>query len=546
MEIRRYILPSGVVAAQVFDNTFNHAHPELADYCIFPLVTYSNLKTKASEDPKLALEQWDKFYLVLNKFISTLSASDQTVITEMLVLCHIHIVNFFQKNETDNDIRHVHDLSMLSMELRNIVSKVDIELQLNDKMYAYALSNISVGDFSTAGTGPQDSETFTFTESEAVNINTIILWCKLLSPVFGAFTGRIKTLDSINSNEKEQPCAEILFEIINRRYTFLHSKLYTYMLHAVKNNIDTSSTAVFAKQTASTLTDVVTAALLVRGFVSTDLDYKNGNIMRLIITIAKTSTSNHNTQVSKYVHRERTISQNNDDEDNASQLDVDSSISLQPSSIVPIINTSIPYVLKHYLTNDTNPNPQDMVVNRKLFLNVVDYLTSHAFEPTSINTFVNCGFFGIQMGGGRSIKLLTICPYLQLTALNQLLILSQGYQGLAHIMTAVPGSSNTEINSTNLQIKGTSSSDYLNCLNTYSQGPGGGKLWESKILNIINELSTTHFLYNTAPDIWDAITENSMIKPDLPLAQLNGNAIHSDETIIHELCSFVANYVRNC
>lgn len=523
MRIEKVKIEPNIVCACITGIDIDAIKPGLADYAKFPVETYVNLKRRD--------EAWSMTYDFPNRFLETLSEQDQLDIAAVMVMMNYDVIQFFQLNQG----MYAGKLEEMIRGLSGLLWKLDKKIDLCGKLKQFIFKNVPIGDFSEAGTHPQDSEKLTFREPEVVDILTIVMLCKLMSPVFGVIAGKLKLSDSVDSKKKEIPCADILTDVLQDRYVMLIDKLQNYIRHAVKNGMDASETAAFNGYTANTIAHGMLSILLVRSFINCDLMRKNSNIMTFIITVIKSSLTAKNSGISEAPVLQRKLDLDGDEEDNTAQLDLDSSISLKPADTLAIIRAGVKPTIDIFLTNEIDPDPTTLKFNRAEYYKNRDYLTKVEFNPNPLNSLLSCGYFGAMMGGGKSVQSLYIKEYTELVALLQMILFSQGHIELGHLLTAkAVGEMDINEATISMKFKYRNSYAYMNCRNTYDMLAGCGDRWDKAIDKIVEDLCSTKYVYNTPLEIWKSLGEDSR----------NREPIVVPNTIIQDLCSFIEGYIR--
>lgn len=488
----------------------------------FSVKTYVNLFDKKHKD-----NAWNVTYASINKFFSSLNKEDKQKVAAFILLFHKEIKD---SNITDNLDKLPQVLNQLSV----LVDSMDQQLKLCDKLREFVCNNLPIGIYEAAGTRAQDTPELTFVRQEVIDLTTIALLCKMLSPVFGEIMRCV--FKQIDTKSKEIQCVSILNNLLNRRYIDLITKLQdNYISHILKGNSNDkdnqSMTIIFHGHSKSSLIYYMFATLLVRQFVNVDLVVPEGNLMVYILVSVKQAYVTFIKSVNAKPTRVRIpISANNDKGDgegNIAQIEVDSIISTKTIGSVAIIAATAKMIIKQYLKMYN--------ITEEEFEKSMKYFRSYPIMPTKLNRYVNSIFFSDDLGGSRSIYTLKNEEYTSLTALVQCIMFSLdiGYRDLAHMLTsrmAIESHINRGIIDNPQRLNAGGTEAYKKCKARFDATKFGvtGKDWDNQIKMLTDDLITNAYIYNTPPWLWNCYNEQN----------LNGRIIPPTEYIMGGLCCF--------
>ena len=186
-------------------------------YLKFSASTYVKVRNDADVEP-------------VNKFFGTLSDSDRIEIAICLLTIHHKILNIPNDIRT-NDARSF-DLEKYMYDIGTDIVALDTHIHLMDKLKKYVLANIPIGDFTLAGTRPQDSEEMTWYQRDVEDLTCIVMLCKILTPVFGVFMDFAKEeIDQKNQRDKKKEifCVIMLTKLFDTKYKDMILKLKNYI-----------------------------------------------------------------------------------------------------------------------------------------------------------------------------------------------------------------------------------------------------------------------------------------------------------------------------
>ena len=503
--------------------------PQLANigqYLTFKVSVYAKLNSLKQEKRLFGSDykSWSHTFATVNHFLSLLSHDDKCEILYALALMHQDIVEFFVKEETD-------DLTKLTDKLSDYCNDLDLAINLCDKLRQYAIDHVPIGLMPNAGNRPQDSAKLTFYPEEVKTLMSIVILCKLLTPIFGVLMENL--LDKVDIRSKEGCCATILTKLFDRKYHVLIDKLKHYIGHIVRLQCkDDTTSALMHGCDSYSLSHSMYSQLLIRQFVNVPLLRDNGNLITYIsVSVKKAIATVRSTILKKPTYTRHLYASNVDDDGNISRLETDSIASRKTCDVPILVKCAVPYAIRKY--SDFYSIDLDEYEASLKFYN------RNPMVPTIINKDLNATFYSRDFGGGKGILMLKSDDYIKITAMLQLILLTlggdddDGYEDLAHVLTVLP-SMDTQLGysfeDNQFQLNVGFSQAYNNCRMRFEHSPFGakGREWVDHIKNITDDLIMSKYRYNTANWIWEWLgTEN-----------LNGRLIEPNDKIIGALCDF--------
>lgn len=535
MKFEPYVSPESNTYVRLNIDELNMENKEaLTPYLTFPIKAYNKLNAiKNTED--LSNKEWFYVFGYVSQFFDTLSMEDKIQIAQTFVLIHRDIDQYQQSAaviETNKMIKTISERLGL----------LDRTISLLAKMKAFVYSDIPVGIMKDAGTRPQDRPETTFTAPEVMLVATITLLCKMLCPVYSAIMLATDKFMGSNSKEssnrtlagvKEAMCSCILTNIINSHSESspadglplkdVTEKLKNYLEHTTRQSHreDKDSNLVYGYD-IHTLAYNLYCTLLVRRLVTVNLARSDSNLMSYIVVCARRSVMGVMGQVaSNAPTMPRTpIAAESDDEGNIARLETDSLTSKKTTDIDALITVAVkPTIEKVMYLND---------ISEEEYAACMSYYTTHPLTPNTINTQLNSLLYGRDFGGSVGIKMLKFPEFSKITVLTQMILLQRAqdpaYRALAHLVTATPcvgaASAASELNGNNVWLQVSSSQDFRQCILKFQNSTVTAKnrVWENHIRNIINDITGNHYVYNTAPFLWDWLEEENLNGKVIPLS----------------------------
>ena len=486
----------------------------------FPVYTYDKLSTAKDQNKP---SEWPYVFQFVNQFFDTLSPDDKTIVAKAFALIK-HKINQFQLQN------NIYMIQNLTKEISAVLVDMDMTTDFCTKLYAFVVEKVPIGIMKNAGKRPQDRPELTFTEDDVKIVNTITVLCKVLCPIFGTLITVTKS--QIDSRIKEVHCASIMAGIIWNRYAAVSEKLKYYIEHVTHQLIkkEEEDILVYGHDMAS-LAYQFYCQLLVRQLVNVDLSVSDSNLMSYIIVSVKRAIINTQGTINGSPTKPRKPPEaESDDEGNIAQLETDSMTSKKPNYIPDLIIAAVPSVIARYksMFNITDAEYQECL----------NYYNGHPFIPNILNRQLNSLLYGQDFGGSDGINILKAPDFNRITVLTQMIIAQYdkdpAFKTLAHLMTAVPSIATTvrndELNSNLVWMQVSATQSYKNCRQRFvnSTVATKNKEWRPHIESILQDMTESHYAYNTADLLWDFFGDENK----------NGILIHLNKDALIAYCSF--------
>ena len=508
-------------------------NPEsIGEYLTFPVHTYTKLNS--NKEDGINSIGWQYVFGYVNQFFNAEADPSRPLFTPLTKEDKSLIIRTFALVKRDiNEYQEAGDIYKIIDLVKKIAKRLgdlDEAIDLCPKLYSFVVSYIPIGLMANAGNRPQDKPELTFYEEDVKNVTTITVLCKLFSPIFGTIIAITKKY--ISSNLKDVHCASILSNIIERRFKDVTEKLKFYIEHTTIqiHKEDKAASLVFGYDMNS-LAYHMYCQLLVRQLVNVNLAVTNSNLMSYIIVSAKRSIVTIQNSVNNTPTTDRTpISSESDDEGNIAQLETDSMTSKKTTEIDALISAAVlPTIMKFKNLYSIEDYEYDEC------LKFYQVATLH---PSKLNEQLNSLVFGQDFGGSIGIKMLRFNEYSMITALVQMIIMQHSadpaYIQLGHLITAKPSVAalvaSDELNDNIIWLQVSASAAYKNCRQRFlsSTVEIKNKEWEQHIQSIIKDITVNHYVYNTAPYLWEWLGHENM----------NGKIIPIDKDILVAYCDF--------
>lgn len=491
----------------------------LPDYDKIKHLLIFNVKTYVKLGKNKGPEGWEITFGAVNSFMNSLSIEDKIALTQTIVLMHDDIENFFKTPD-------LLMIQQLTRKLSGHLDALDEQTNICDKLRAYIVQNMPIGLFEGAGKRAQDSEALTFHQDEVIDLMTITLMCKMLSPLFSSIMQHLNK--QIDNHLKETHCVAIFTNLFRRKYSRLIEKLQNYIKHTVKQVSEESLTSLVYGYDEFSLSYYMFGQLLVRQFVNVDLSIRDGNLMTYVIVSVKRAVQTVKSSINKFpTYPRKVMTAKHEDDGNTAQIEIDSITSRKTFDVEMLVASAIPLTIKKYLNL--------FQIEREDYEKVLRFYDRNPIIPVVINKDMNSMFYNKDFGGGKGILMLKGNNYAAITALLQMIIFQfdTNYVELGHAMTMLPAidvSVDCTINDSQFKLAAGSSPAYRKCRQIFEASPYGakGKEWDAYISKTIDKLITGAWVYNTADWIWDW----------LGVDNLNGKIFKPSEMTITAFCSF--------
>ena len=503
---------------QVYATLFVPELKEMPEYekivplLTFPVSTYTKL-TKNGDG-------WGMTYGIVNQFLSQLSEEHKIAIAATLAAMHREIIVFFNENDLTKIQSFIHGLN-------EKLDRLDQTIDLCGQLHQYIVENVTIGLFEGAGERAQDSDDLTFRPAEVIDLTTICVLSKMLSPIFGTIMRSLNK--KIDNKFRDLHCFYIYTNLLNRRYRALYKKLEHYVEHTTEQTVKKESMSLLVNgYNIFSMAHQMLGELLVRQFVNCDLTVKDGNLMTYVIVAVKRSIRTVMSNIGKNPTYNRIPIESSHDEDgNAAQLEIDSISSRKTADSQAIIKFAVKQTMKRFKTI--------YQINDEEFAASAAYYQRNPIVPNIINQDLTSLFFQKGICGAKSIQMLKANELGELVTLLQLIVasLDTGYDELVHALTTIPAldvSLEASIMDGKTRLNSSSSDYYRKCKMMFESFPfyqKGTKSWDFYMMNLVDTMLTSSWIYNTSDFVWDFLEQENK----------NGKIFTPTEKTFTALCS---------
>ena len=322
-------------------------------------------------------------------------------------------------------------------------------------------------------------------------------------------------------------------------------KLQNYIHHIVMSlpSKNQDSAAIFYGLTPNTRTSIIMSSLLVRNYVSVELEKPDSNIIRYTDTMVRTLSQTQDSSAHKSQVRTRKAPGSmviGDDSNNADQMEVD--------SLVSIGTMDGPILVKCAVDDVVTAHRRSLDINRADFQKCLDFFKDNPIKQTPLNMFAVTAVFGREVGGGRGIEMITSEPYTKLVAMLQLIAFSMGYIQLGNFLTAAKSPEvkmQLTLEEENFKRQATTLSHYRACREQFSKSTitVGDQMWDKQMGIMLDDLASSIYLVNTPDYILDMVPEGATD----PIGSMfsNGDILIPTVDMTEQLAALVLTYSRD-
>jgi hypothetical protein len=468
--------------------------PEIRDiYSRFTVKTYDNFKT-------IDVIKNGTVFRPVNDFFATLPMEEQTLIAQTLISMNAIIHLTFHNDNSTITVKQLEtDLGVLTTKLGHCLNSLDTQIDLFRKIDKFVREVVPIYREDNLGSRAQDSDEMTFTNEEITTLTTLVVLCKILSPVYGQLIDRIK--DILDTSTKELHCSLILTPIIKRHMQDLKIKLDNYLYNTIKPKATIDR--VYHMQNENMNVSIVQAMIFVRRFISMNIYDPNSKLMVYIHFCARSASNTQQTNATKKMSvRERQPPfEVFGDDGNISKLENDSQFSRTSMDNPFIIKNNADMFIHHLIL--------ELGLDKELIdLMVLDYINK-PLPITDMNKYLLCIAFGKQLEGPKSINHLYRNEYMQLLSILQIKLLYTNMAALIPLLSLIPSAVEKQhmtARENEIRIYWPQSPEYRLCKEKFGISVDK-KMWDNKLKEII-ELITMNTYYQYFPQSFlDIMTE---------------------------------------
>ncbi len=491
---------------------FTFDYQQLLD---FQVETYQVLKANAAED------SWNIVFDTTHQFFDSRPENERIAFAEMLVLMHYEIAEklYAVNAEFDNN------LIPLENTLAAWLAEFDKETNLIPNLRAWTERNITVQSFAGVGERPQDTDTMTFYRDDVVDLITLVLVCKMMTPIFGIFIKACK--DQMDNSLKEIHCLSLMKYLFANRFSSLIDKL-KYFISRIMRPILTkvSPTHLFNGYTLAMVGDEIYAGLIVRRYVTVDLFKPNGNIVIYTTSCVRAAAQ---TQFSPTGYKTATVEMtlpkeqvSMGDEGNVSNLEAESRSSSKTSDFLVLVQAAADKAINTFVSQED--------IDPDFLENCYYYYSLNHIDPSPLNMFILGTYFGRDLNGAKSISSLSAVTFMKLCTIFQIHLYKTGYEELATAITLIGNREARPATSadSNFRSMWNNSYEYKTCDERFPWYIGEMH-WDTRLKEIVENLTTMKYIYNVAPAIDNMLSRESR----------NGELYIPQVDLTRQICSII-------
>lgn len=462
----------------------------------YQIETYAVLKSASSE------YSWNVVFDTTHKFFASRPPQESIEFAKMLTLMHYEIVEKLYVDEAS----FTTNLIPLEDTLARWLSEFDININLVPNLRAWTERNIPVQSFAGVGERPQDTDTMTFYRDDVIDLTTLVLVCKMMTPIFGIFIEACKK--QMDNSLKEIHCLSLMKYLFASRFGPLIDKLKYFIgriMRPILNKI--SPTHLFNGYTLAMVGDEVYAGLIVRRYVTVDLFKENGNIVTYTTSCVRAAAQ---TQFSATGYRTATVEMtlpkeqvSMSDEGNVSNLEAESRSSSKTADFTVLIQAAAEKAIDSFVAQED--------LDQEFLNNCYYYYSIHHIDQSPLNTYMLSTYFGRDLNGAKSIASLDAISFSKLCTIFQIVMFKTGYEELATAMTLM-GNHEPRVQQTGqdaqFRAMWNNSYEYKTCDERFPWTIGEMR-WDTRLKEIVENLTTMKYVHNVAPAISNMLNRES-------------------------------------
>lgn len=482
----------------------------ITPFCYFNVDTYNTLSTS---DPL----SWGVVFKNVNKFLKSLTPN------ECMAVAMVYI-------SMNKELKHMTSYNLMDTvdRVSNYLVALDKEISLADKLRAFTAKNMPLPNLDNAGDKPHHTNEMTFHGEHMVELTTITLMEKMLTPIFGQFFYQYKNGISVDNAIKEVHCSAILTGIFNRQFKPLILKLNNFIANTVAQFYKKKDDiiAAYGGNTEESQCLSSSAIIHTRKSITVDLDKPEGNLMTYITVCVNNSIdTQYKSPISKKI-RERKANGLKDittDEGNASRIETESVATSKTADVPIIAQWTVKHIVKLYKSV--------LEISEDEFQEAMAYYRMNIPSITPLTNYLLCTYFGRSIGGALNISMLQAMSYTELLVILQFIMIKRGYYGLLNSITITTRNKSkqsfTDMDN-RVRMSWNSSYSFTNLKRRFDTEIGSS-CCGNKMKEIIEFLTANVHAFNTAPIFWD--------KMDLE----NGNGYQYECTpdVMDTLCELI-------
>jgi hypothetical protein len=464
----------------------------------FYVMTYELLRNREDQSADETQIKWDTVFKPVNDFFLTLDREEQVAIAQTLMSMHFDILENIGLQTDLNYALFSKKIDKMTESLKTMLGDLDQKINLIPKLINFVEKNIPIINFDNVGMKPEDTPEMTFERPDIVILTSIVVLCKMLSPIFGSIINY--TSKQINNDLKVFHCYAILTTVLSRRYLYIYNKLMYYLTNIIKPFLKSNDiTFAFHAYTLQMLTIQAFAYLLTRRFIPVDIYQKNGNLMTYTLACVKSyiKTLNSSTTRKSAIKEKEDPKEINSDEGNSSRLENESKNSKTTADVPIIVEFAAEWTINKLLEKCTEEE-------KEIYEKSINYYTKNLVTPTMFNKYIVSIFYGSSLAGATGIELLTYIPYVKLITMLQIQLYKLGFHSLICPLTMNPLNTiklNLSDSDRAIKLNWHSIPEFKMCDQLFIYNCND-LTWDTILADLVLFLIEYNYAYHLSPELW--------------------------------------------
>ena len=483
----------------------------------------------------------------VNEFFKQLTDEEQSKLYDYYATMRRLVDEMGRKNISDPNIR-----AKLIERMRSATERTFQRIDCVNRLMTFTTTDYFIyPDLTSAGKDPHHSEKKTFLEKEYAELTAMSLFCKIMSPIWGAMVVVLEQ-SNLNSVYKEYFTHQIVegvlthsgFENIYDRFWYYAETLVNKQLK--ENDARKTGSAISSfilsrsKMTADDFLDIVVATVIVKKLVRYDCiqklqDGSPPNMMvyvdREIKEIVEAGLSSLRKKIRELPQREAPT--RGGEENNTSIIDHISKLS-QKTADIPVYVAVMAEKYDQYILLEKSG------VNRDHWEKLSEYYNRNPFPVNPLTISIMSSFIGKQIKGSRLIDYFPFRLIARFTAMLQLYLAQKGLINIVPYLSCmkpdVPNETTLSLTASRILASYQTSAEYEACkkiFRGYSEktifNPNDrGKpqvqriSFEDQITRLVSWMVEEQHLCNVPGWFWEhyPITSDPIVNKDCPIDEI--------------------------
>lgn len=430
----------------------------------------------------------------INNFFKTISIEDQSIIAYTLAIIHSKITNAVNTNDMKG-------LVEVTADCAKIIETSFKDINLFRKFEKFIATDVKVVIEEEWGKRSIDTPDLTYEYQDVVNLHVFVFLGKLMTPIFGCITA-LSSRYTLGEKVAEIHCASLIIPLINSEALDTKNKLVRYIRAVLKTKFQEDVTIIHGGSSRNLLETTLLDMFLARNAVNHDVYRNRSNLITALNgTITKTAKTVKGKAKQKNLVEIRNLSSVIAEEQNRSQMEIDSILSKNTADIPIIARVFSDRVVQNFLSIHD--------LDQQMHCRIKKHLFENAIQVNRLSEFLLQSIFCEEYGGITNMSSLTIKEMSGLIAAMQQFVAVYGYDELAHVLT-IKRTGRVKITQTSgdsgLLFGYSRSKEYRQYITQLTEDlPLNPKeiksMFGEKMESIINDLVSEEYYYCTPPDI---------------------------------------------